>query len=312
LIVLEGAGEQGLPIETYTGEHGEHGEGGIVQINFPALPDTVDLVRRANYNVRTSPAFPDGIHQYMGTDVLKIPVEFELHHADRRYCPQGPFTLIQVASELESLVLPIGSDRIRLEVGPLDADTIGGDNASRNQNAAQATQELGGNVDNDVDLFPPPVCYLELMRTTSDGPGIACRGYIDDVGVKFHGPYMKGPGLSFNLPTKAVFSFTFVHNPSHQNAYQGARYGRVAGLRQAYAHNVRQRLFNTLDIKAASSAYQGFGERQPVTRDEPPPQPSISLLSTQNRPDIIQLQVRKQGLVPQPVDPTSSLSPFVP
>jgi len=251
LIVLEGPGDKPLLDGNYTGEYTS-----AVQINFPAMPDTIELARRANYTVRTSPAFPDGIHQYMGTEVLNIPISFELHHADREYCPKGPYTLLQLAAELESLILPFGSDAIQTEVG----ETFQSErtNAAVNQSAAQPTQELGGNVINGESLYPPPVCYLQLMLTESTGPGIACRGYVNDINVKLHGPYMRGPGMAFNLPTKGTFSFTFVHNPGHQNAFPASRYSTVS-VKQAYAQTVRRRLFNTVGIQNPAN-YKGFNE----------------------------------------------------
>lgn len=251
LIVLEGPGDKPLPDTNYTGEYSS-----IVQINFPAMPDAIELARRANYTVRTSPAFPDGIHQYMGTDVLNIPISFDLHHADREYCPKGPYTLLQLAANLESLVLPFGSDKIQTEIGETEESERS--NAAVKEGAAEPTQELGGNVINGQELYPPPVCYLQLLMTDQNGPGIACRGYVNDVNVKLHGPFMRGPNQAFNLPTKGTFTFTFVHNPGHQNAFPASRYSTVS-VKQAYAQTVQRRLFNTRDLQVPAN-YRGFNE----------------------------------------------------
>lgn len=252
LIVLEGPGFVPINDANYNGEFGNP-----VQIQFPAFPEAVELARRANYRVVTSPAFPDGIHQYMGTEILTIPVSFDLHHSDSDYCKKGPYTLLQVAATLEALVLPFGGDRVNVEIAET-AESVERTNKAVRDNAARPTQELGGNVIAGEDLYPPPVCYLQLMYTDEAGPGIACRGYVSDVNVKFSGPFMRGPGSSHSLPTKGSYSFTFVHNPGHNNAFSESRYTPVT-VKHAYAQLVRQRLFNTLGLETPVN-YKGFNE----------------------------------------------------
>ena len=53
---------------------------GQITINFPCMPDTIELARRANYdNLVKTPQNPDGQHQYMSTDPLEIPIEFAVN-----------------------------------------------------------------------------------------------------------------------------------------------------------------------------------------------------------------------------------------
>ena len=39
----------------------------IVSVDFPAMPDTIELARSADYAVNYNIVMPDGIHQYKGT-----------------------------------------------------------------------------------------------------------------------------------------------------------------------------------------------------------------------------------------------------
>ena len=87
----------------------DEGAGDIV-INFPAMPETIELARRANYTnmLANSPATPDGSHIYRSTDPLKIPIKFTAHSNDVEYTKEdGPVALLQIAARLHALTLPI-------------------------------------------------------------------------------------------------------------------------------------------------------------------------------------------------------------
>jgi hypothetical protein len=90
----------------------EEGEGMVV-INFPSMPDSIELARQAEYKVRTSFLMPDGIHVYKWTEPLIIPFSFGLHHSDAEYCgDEGPLALMKLAAKFESLVLPINNNAV--------------------------------------------------------------------------------------------------------------------------------------------------------------------------------------------------------
>jgi hypothetical protein len=259
LVVLEARGNK--PIADANAEN----YASNLIINFPSMPDVIDLTRRADYIVTTNPAFPDGIHTYMGTSVLEIPISFKLHAMDKEYCPKGVLTLLQVAAELESLILPIGDDRAVIEVGPTLAPEATHSGTLYN---AQNARILGGNVATNT-LYPPATCYLELILTERTGPGVACVGYIKEVSIKLGGPYLKGPGARTSgnersvrgegrsqlLPTTGEFSFTFVHHPGHTNGFF-IDSAEIRSERQAYALTVRNQFYNTQHL-LTNVSFQG-------------------------------------------------------
>ena len=113
LIILQSRGSR-----TLTDVNRVFNYEGMVAINFPAMPETIELARNTDYIVSNNPAFPDGIHQYRGTYPLELPVKFSLHSFDRDYCPKGALSLLELAAELEALTLPFGDDQIKVIVGP--------------------------------------------------------------------------------------------------------------------------------------------------------------------------------------------------
>lgn len=232
---------------------------GFTAINFPAMPDLIDLTRHADYLVTTNPAFPDGIHQYRGTSILEIPVNFRLHAFDKEYCPNGVLTVLQVAASLQALVAPFGPEDIQITVGPAAQTAQGTPERTdvAKLKGASTDSTLGGTVDTK-DIYPPATCYLELILTERSLPGIACVGYVKDVSTKFGGPWMRGPGISQNLPTTCEFSFTFVHHPGHGNAFNVGTSVDVSE-RQAFAQTIERRLFNTRDLLVQSN-FRGFND----------------------------------------------------
>jgi hypothetical protein len=243
-------------------------------INFPAMPDQIELVRRAEYKVSANMVLPDGIHQYMSTAPLEIPFSFKIHHGDTEYCTEGPLTLLNLAARLHALVLPLGDSSFAVQVnndasldegGNSQSGLVGLKNdAAVNQNSGQAASAQGSNStqasynkDETRKTDPPVTVRLELIRTRIEGTGIMCIGYIKDVKVVLLGPWLRGPDEAFNLPSAGDYSFTFVHRPGHGNWFSN-RAGTISSLQaQAYAKFVRDRLYNTRDL-AKSGKYRGF------------------------------------------------------
>lgn len=243
---------------------------GFTAINFPAMPDGIELARRADYSVSSPWGFPDGIHSYRGTFPLEIPFSFKLHAFDIDYCPEGVKTLLQVAGILQSLVLPFNANATRL----LDAEF----NAEQGQPAPGADADTGKRADTGystsyvqpADIFPPATCYLELIRTEIDGVGIACVGYVKDVKAKLFGPFMQGPPGSQNLPMHGEFEFTFVHHPGHVNNFNSGNKGGKFREKHAFAATVRDRLYNTIDLMTNTEGFNDFsGGGEAVTPPAP-------------------------------------------
>lgn len=237
-----------------------------LSIDFPAMPDSIDLNRSAEYNVSVPINIADGVHQFKGTRPLEIPFSFRLHSFDQQYCPNGAFTLLQLAARLHSFVVPIdtGEQGIPAKAGA----TASNDDSTIDKKAAAPD---GGSDSVAVignKIAPPVTCRLELIFTDQNSPGIACTGYVREVSVKLNGPWLRGPGKSSNLPSSGDFAFVFVHHPGHGNA----NVGDVGDLfAQAYANIVKDRLYNTRQL-AQSSNFQGIVDPPPVflSTDSPP------------------------------------------
>jgi hypothetical protein len=270
LIILESRGSRPLFDKSALNNYE-----GMVAINFPSMPETIELARNTEYKVGHNPAFPDGIHQYLGTFPLELPIKFTLHSFDRVYCPQGALSLLQLAAELQALTLPFGGTDIIVQVGPnaqAPANLVkdgtpaskrpdGSDNAVV-KTADEESSLTGQLLDQNYDIYPPATCYLELIVTDRTSPGVACIGYVSKASVTLKGPWMRGPGISQNLPTSADFSFTFIHHPGHGNAYNiGHGPFQQSTERQAFAQTVRDRLFNTRALLTETN-YHGWGDER--------------------------------------------------
>jgi hypothetical protein len=250
-------------------------------IDFPAMPDQIELARQADYRVQTNYAMPDGVHLYRGTNPMEVPFEFKLHYLDKSYCKEGALTLINIAARLHALVLPMGNSTLRITVqndSPLDhngqtdqgakkpgtetaqsarAGQNSADNSGINQQA-DADSSATVTLDSSNAIDPPVTCRLELMYSTSTGPGVVCNGYVKNVKVAFLKPWLRGPNGSFNLPSGGIYSFTFIHHPGHGN-YFSNRTGVAAISQQAnaYADFMRSRFYNTRMLQTTSK-YRGF------------------------------------------------------
>lgn len=284
---------------------------GYAAINFPSMPEVIELARRADYDVRTPQFFPDGIHTYQGTSVQEIPISFKLHAFDQEYCKLGALTLMQLAASLQALILPLTPKQAAIPVGPsaqapsqlsnqiqplsfgqarssalalvaglvppVQSSPLPGQvsppppaavtdqsTSALQQNASIGSQtSQTGTLPTGVTGYAPVTCLLELIRTDVRGPGIVCVGYVKDVDVKLFGPFMKGPGLSHNLPSRGEFAFTFVHQPDHTNAGVVSGAGGKQSSQQAYAQTVQDRLYNTANLLSRStdpSDWRGFND----------------------------------------------------
>lgn len=249
-------------------------------IDFPAMPDQIELARRAEYRVQSNMVVPDGVHQYMSTAIQKIPFSFKLHAMDQEYCKEGALTVLKVAARLHALVVPLGNSDLRVTVqndGVLNDDghsqpgAVGpktqanveskagkGTTGQATQSASDGSNLAGFSSDSLLKPDPPVGVRLELIATENEGPGINCNGYVEDVRVVLFGPWLRGPNMSQNLPTAGEFSFTFVHRPGHGNWFSNNNGSAAVTMQsQAFADLIRERLFNTRDLKSTSKL-RGF------------------------------------------------------
>lgn len=238
----------------------------FVAINFPSMPDSVELSRSVEYLVVNNQVMPDGIHQYKSTQPLSIPMSFKLHSFDKDFCPQGALSLLQVSALLHSFSLPISGSGTGTTVQVTASQTQPGAAPSNQTDSkvgrAQTTDSpYSVTPESGSDFAPPVTLRLELMFVDENSPGIICTGYIKDVRVRLIGPWLRGPGRSSNLPTSAEYEFTFVHVPGYGNGFNLAAntVNPDATLAQAFADDVRQKFYNTRDLTLISgNSYKGL------------------------------------------------------
>ena len=259
-----------------------------VEIHFPSMPDSIDLVRQANYIVTSNFLVPDGVHQFRDVAPLEIPFKFSLHAFDDD-CPEGSLTLLRIAGQLHALQVPINTNpnlnveakavgfnysgvSMAQEVEDLekeyrstnDSVVLSRLNDAKNRMASTrneaGTQQRADtpaevNVKNgqEVESVKMPVAvYLDLISAGTNQPGVACVGYIKAVDVKLKGPFLRGQQSDqYNLPTSADYAFTFVHRPGHTNDFLGlySQPGLALGLQaNAFADDIKNKLFNTVGL----------------------------------------------------------------
>lgn len=238
----------------------------VISVDFPAMPDTIELARSADYNVNYNIVMPDGIHQYKGTKPMEIPISFKLHSFDQQYCKKGALTLLQLAARLHSFILPISTFKQGVEIAAVAPKDPSNADANKDKGSGQENvYEVVGVGGNNVGaIYSPVTCWLHLMWVGNQQPGISAVGYVREVKVVFNGPWLRGPAGSFNLPTSADFSFVFVHRPGHNNNQKTITSQFPPTLTQsgqAYADDVRGKLYNTRDLVYAAN-YQGFGNNE--------------------------------------------------
>lgn len=241
------------------------GLGSMVSINFPAMPDSIELARSVEYMVVNSPVMPDGIHQFKWTNPLTIPFSFKLHSFDKEYCPKGALSLLEAAALLHAMALPLSKSgkATSVWVSASQKNPAATPSNGSNEQAARAqATDSGYNItpQSESDFNPPVTLRLELLFTEEQAPGIVCTGYVKDVKVKLNGPWLRGKNRSYNLPTSADFEFTFVHVPGYGNNFSvQSTTGQDAHMAQAFADDVKDKLYNTRELTLLSDrSYKGF------------------------------------------------------
>lgn len=250
--------------------------------DFPSMPDVIELARSTDYSVNSAPNMPDGMHVYRSTKPLEIPLSFKLHAMDKLFCPYGSFTLLQLAARLHSFVLPMTmdgntADTVSLNSGnyvkeanaegdktvtlaslgsPTESSTV------YDSDAHTPVRKLSSKTGQSGYGYPPATCLLNLIYAGVKQPGICCIGYVRDVRVRLMGPWLRGNQGEFNLPSAGEFEFTFMHHPSHSNygiQVTNGKYTSAPAIldTQAYAHDVRQLLYNTRSLVMLAN-YHGF------------------------------------------------------
>ena len=228
------------------------------------MPETIELARSVEYLVVNNQVMPDGFHQYKWTNPLNIPFSFKLHAFDREYCPQGALSLLQVASLLQSFALPLsgnGTNSIPVTAGATNPGAaLSGANDSKESRGQSADTNYGVSDDKVSKFFAPVTLRLELVFTDEGNPGIMCNGYVKDVRTKLNGPWLRGPGRSQNLPSSAEYEFTFVHVPGYGNSTNIRNSTALSDTSsvQAFAADVRQKMYNTVKLTPSSPNYIGF------------------------------------------------------
>lgn len=229
-----------------------------IVLNFPSMPDSVELARKAVYATHPLYLSPDGaVAWYQYTEPLRIPFSFKLHAFDHEYCPQGALTLLDIAAKLHSMVLPIGERGTSTTATKTAGAATGKSTAEQNLSlSADDPASRSFSITSDAstaNVRPPVSVMLDLIYAGSDAPGISCVGYLEEVRVVLNGPWLTPPGSgNKNLPTSIDASFVFIHRPSHTNSKESAQVS-VSAL----ADDVKDRLYNTLHLVNATS-YQGY------------------------------------------------------
>lgn len=244
------------------------GLGSLIQLNFPSMPDSIELSRTVDYIVNQTITAPDGFHQYKATNPLSIPLSFKLHSFDKEFCPNGALSVMQAASLLHSFSLPISDANGRNTLSVTSQQVNPGKAPSKqvdslNSRADTATSNYTITAEAGSNFAPPPTLRLDLIFIDANTPGIICVGYIKDLKVKLNGPFLRGPNHSYGLPTSADFEFTFVHVPGYGNDWNIANSSaqKQVTLTQAFADDVKEKLFNTIDLsKASGVGFRGFNK----------------------------------------------------
>jgi len=254
-------GEEGRTVDTERDDQ--------IVVNFPNLPDEIDLMRTSEWRVTQSPLLPDGFHMYDHTSPLELPFTFKIHAFDD-YSVNGAETILQIAAKLHALQLPIINSK---QTGKITRDSGSvPDSATDSAKEAKGTapnkpqEELGSTfaVENNsygTNYFFPPACVLNLM-VGSGGPsalGICCIGYVKNVSTKLKGPWLNSgrADVNRNLPSMGEFSFTFVHAPSYTNSLNFDGDNKLLTA-QVGAYRMKQSFYNTIDILSEAGVDVGY------------------------------------------------------
>jgi len=230
-----------------------------IVINFPNLPEEIDLMRSSEWRVTSSPLLPDGFHIYDHTTPLEIPFTFKFHAFDD-YSINGPETILQVAAKLQALQLPIinskqtgGGTRDAGEVPEGGPKTEAGkeDKGENPNDQGKSGLVTGLSVDQTTYYFPP-ACVLNLMIGSGEPAtalGICCIGYVKNVSTKLKGPWLNSgrADINRNLPSMGEFSFTFVHAPSYTNSLNFNGDNKLITA-QVGAMRMKNSFYNTVNV----------------------------------------------------------------
>ena len=233
-------------------------------IYFPSLPSEITLARSADFESEANMVYPDGLPFYKSTTKLEIPISFSLHYSDE-FCPAGSVTLLDIASKLEALIVPVTRPNFPSSSSKTVAQTTSQDGTSVDQNNQSASNSTSADVNAAqaaTGTTGPAACRLNII--SSGGPnakGINCVGYIKDVKVVLKGPWLQveqngsGSPSAFNLPTSADYEFVFVHAPG----YSPTALSKYNLGSQAYAPEIYSSLFNNfLTLTPSNTNYIGL------------------------------------------------------
>lgn len=239
-----------------------------IVINFPNLPDEIDVMRTSEWRVTQSPLLPDGFHMYDHTSPLELPFTFKIHAFDD-YSVNGAETILQIAAKLHALQLPIINSK---QTGKITRDSgsvpDSSTDAAKEEKGSSPNQDqglgTGLSVENDkygTNYFFPPACVLNLM-IGSGGPtalGICCIGYVKNVSTKLKGPWLNSgrADVNRNLPSMGEFSFTFVHAPSYTNSLNFDGDNKLLTA-QVGAYRMKNSFYNTIDILSEAGVDVGY------------------------------------------------------
>lgn len=239
-----------------------------IVINFPNLPDEIDVMRTSEWRVTQSPLLPDGFHMYDHTSPLELPFTFKIHAFDD-YSVNGAETILQIAAKLHALQLPIINSK---QTGKITRDSgsvpDSSTDAAKEEKGSSPNRDqglgTGLSVENDkygTNYFFPPACVLNLM-IGSGGPtalGICCIGYVKNVSTKLKGPWLNSgrADVNRNLPSMGEFSFTFVHAPSYTNSLNFDGDNKLLTA-QVGAYRMKNSFYNTIDILSEAGVDVGY------------------------------------------------------
>jgi len=258
--------------------------GGALVITFPSMPQVIELARSADFQVAPIYMAPDGIHRYIATKPMELPLSFQLSIHDHEYAIHGALTLLATAAKLHAFVLPIstnpdiisgyyaGAVQGLKQPGTSTSATTGltGDATTPNtvdaktgaqqdpnkQDTVQEQTSIGNYSGGEDSTYPPIPAMLNLISDGRDDNvslGVNCVGYINAVRTRLKGPWLRPPNASgMNMPSVLEAEFTFVHYPGYTNSFKQNTTVNVA-VRNAYADDVRDNFYNTLKLTTKSA-----------------------------------------------------------
>ena len=239
-----------------------------VLINLPSIPPELTFERTAQFQTQTNQISPDGlIHVYQHTNPLELNYDFSLHFQDE-YCENGAVDLVRVASMLHALTLPFSIGRTPdTDVAKANAEEQRkvADAQARNRatipaflqgikmvadtfNAATASDVVNA----PIDVAWPPPCRLDIFK--AEGRSVRMYGYVKRANVVFKEPWLQvasGDG-SYNLPSSANYSFTFVNAPAYRNL--------VSAKIQSGGIDLTEEAKNALKYTESSISSVNFGQ----------------------------------------------------